>query len=135
MSAKEMVGYKNKSLDTCRFRPQQVPGNPPRPHAGGGKRKTSCGSYRMVTYRGWELDSHYPAPPVHVLLYRNQGWIGASGANSKFSGPSKSSICHTITLSHSSYRNMSQRPLQNLEIYLSPVDTGRCSPEETCCCV
>ena len=61
------------------------------------RRRLVVGSYRMVTYRGWEeLDSHYPAAPVLVLLYRNQGWIGASDANSKFSGRSKSYICHTV---------------------------------------
>ena len=77
LSLKDMSGHKNCSLDTCGFGPQQVPDSPPRPHAGGGK-KTSCWWIVQNAHLPWVgVGSHYPAPPVPVLLllYTNQGWI------------------------------------------------------------
>ena len=59
-------------------------------------RRLVVGSYRMDTYRGWELEvtTRLQSP---VLLYRIQGWIGTSTATSNSRGLWFLNICHTIS--------------------------------------
>ena len=129
-SLKDMAGYKNSSLDTCRLGPQQVPKSPPRPHAGGVK-KTSCWIVQNGHLPWVGVGSHYPAP-VPSPAVQDSGLNRNVHCHLKLQGPL---IFEYKPHNHSHGTGIRVGPFARPKIYLLPVDTGCCSPVETCCCV